>query len=184
LLEVLLSERVLRAGDQGSHRGGVQLERRGDLVVAQAAAAQEQQLGLAAVERGEDTVHLLALLGGGVGLLGRWCVGWRIRQAFVAGASGFGPEVVERGTNGSAVEPAAGLGTVRTRRPPVFPEDFDGKLLGAGGIANEPSDETRDAGVVEVEDGFEVEGLRGGFHDGGRLRARVHTVATPAGRDL
>src|SRR6516165_1867067 len=49
LLQVLLPERLLGAGDQGSHGGGVEFERGGDLLVGQTAAAEEQELGLASV---------------------------------------------------------------------------------------------------------------------------------------
>jgi hypothetical protein len=71
LLEVLLSESLLGAGDQRPDGRGIQAQRGGQFVIRQTAGSQNEQFRLAIPEHGQDLADLFALLGGGVGLLGR-----------------------------------------------------------------------------------------------------------------
>ena len=89
-------------------------------------------------------------------------------------------QIVEPQTNGSPVEPAAGVFAVRLRGPPELPEGFDRQFLGAAGVADDARNRARDAGVIGVEARLEVEVRRPGVDLLHRVGLSVHNNSTPA----
>ena len=132
-LYVLLSERLLCAADQGTDGCRIQFERGCQFRIAESAAAEQQQLGLARIQRAEDDADMLLLFGGGADLLRIGRAGRRVRQPLMAVAAQAAAQLVQPGADRRTVQPSARLFALRPRSPPEFPKHFDGEFFGAAG---------------------------------------------------
>ena len=156
----------------------------GQFRVAESAAAEQEQFGLARIECGEHGADMFLLFGGGADLLGVGSAGRRVRQPLVPGAAEAAAQFVQTGADRGTVQPAARLFTLRPRSPPVFPKYFDGEFFGTAGVAGDTGDDASQRRVMGVEDRFEIERTLGSLHRGNRFAACVHDTLTPAGTGL
>lgn len=130
----------------------------GEFAVVEVVATEKEQLGLARGERCENGAHAILLFGGGVELFGRGIAAHDGEQAFVAITARLAAKFVEAEADGGAVEPGFGLRRVGARSAPEADEGFNGEFFGAGGVADDAGDDSRDAIESSAEERLDVEG--------------------------
>lgn len=161
------------------------IERGGEFVVVEIVAAEEEQLGLAGGKRCEHGTDAVLFFRGGVNLFGRGIAAHDGEEAFVAGAACLAAEFIKAKAYGGAIEPGFGLRRVGSWGAPQADEGFDGEFFGASGIADDSSNDARDAIESSAEERLDVErrGGRGcGFEDG--FARCVHIDITTQEGDL
>lgn len=161
------------------------VERCGEFAVAEVVAAKKKQFCLARWQRREDTADAFLLFGGGVDLFGRGVEAHDGEDVFVASAARLSAQFVEAEADGGAIEPGLGLRCVGTRSTPEANERLDGEFFGPSGVADDASDDSRDAVESSAEDRLDVDGRFGrgrGFEDD--VAGCVHTHITTQAGDL
>jgi hypothetical protein len=175
---------MLGAAEERPYRRGIQIERGGKLVVAEAVVPEEEQFGLARPNDREDQADSLPLLGGSAQLLGCWRLAEESKKAFVPGAAVAAAQFIQALANGGAREPGFGMIVLEMRHPPQFEKHFDGELFGARGVVDDPGDDAGDAAVLSAEEGFELGARLPGRHLANHFGLCVHIVITPGSRKL
>ena len=186
--EVLLSERLSSPAEQRTDGGGLEIERRRQLAVAEAVAAEQQQRGVLPTEGREDAEHAPALFSGprrrpqGSACPGR--ASGAVRNA-LADSRGATRRCPAAGPCAAPRRPRP----VRARRVSATQPDerVDGQLLGARRIPDHSRNDAGDPPVLRPEQVLEVErcpGQLGLSNRADRVIRCVHTGRTHGSPDL
>ncbi len=118
-------------------------------------------------------------------LLGRGDASYDREQTFVSLAAGLSPKLIQPQPNSSAIKPGFHL---RRVSPPSAPEPYkrlNGEFLRASRIANDSSDDSRNAVEPSAEELLDVEGhIRRGCRFEDNFAGCVHTHITTEAKDL
>ncbi len=168
------------AAHEGPDGCRIQVESRGEFSVTQAFAAQDEQFRLTGFETGQHQPDLALFFRRGVHLFGRGRIAAPAEHSLVPVAAREAAQFVESHPDGGAIEPRAGVIALRAGLTPQFPEDFDGQFFGARGIFHDASNHPRDAFVVRVEEGLEIEDGLARRYSVQCFGFRVHTLYNDA----
>jgi hypothetical protein len=173
---------MFRTAEKSSNGCRFQLERTSQLVIAEALAAENEQLSLPGLDRSQHRANVLLVLPGGPDFLWAWLRGWRVsdesQQAFALRTPGLAAQLVQAGSYGDPIEPGLGVFTLRLRIPRPFQKNLNRELLGSCRVPQNARNHTGDSAILSMKDRLDIQPANVGAYLSNCFMRCIHTSIT------